>query len=251
MRKLQLRLPSPRKGARVVIGVVRDHHISILVGAAIVIMTLGLSCPALNAQTAKLVIAENARYATDAGAAWLNLSDPVPPPTLFFSECNVQGVTRHLVYGGAVRLPHAGQWQCTASPKEIYLIDSPYERAYTVVRFNDGKTTNTLTIPAIHAIQSGVTITVGPVWSDDEFRTTVTVFAEKLTRVFVTPVDANGSALPEQSFDALGPTQYRLAGSLPSGSLRISTGSYIGATLPLYGYVDVSTGNGAGTVLPF
>ncbi len=223
----------------------------ILIAVAAISITASIACPELRAQT-KLVVAQNDRYDTTLGASWLELGDPVPPPTLNFSDCLVQGASRTLVYNGAVRLDHAGQWQCSAEPKQFYLIDSPYARAFSVVRFDDGKTRNTLTIPPLNPLPEGITRVVGPVFNDGGFYATITVFPDGLTRIFVDVYDSAGAKVAFESFDASGPVaQYRLAYPLKAGSLQISTGSYRDRAKPLYGFVDVSTGHGAGGVLPF
>ncbi len=223
----------------------------ILITVAAISIMASIACPELHAQM-KLVVAQNDRYDTTLGASWLNLEDPVPPPTLNFSDCLVQGASRTLVYNGAVRLDHAGQWQCSAEPKQFYLIDSPYARAFSVVRFDDGKTRNTLTIPPLNPLPEGITRVVGPVFGTGDFKITVTAFPNGLTRIFIDIYDGAGAKVASESFDASGDVaQYVIAYPLKVGSLQISTGAYIGRAKPIHLFVDVSTGSGAGTVLGY
>lgn len=241
------------------------YHVSISKFIRIVMYSITLVCLSLflgecvgNAygQTApepKLVIAQNAQYDTTAVASHLYKTDPVPPISLLFSNCLLSSASQVLPLGGAVRVDHVGQLQCTDKPKEFYLIDSPYAQAYTIVRYKNGLTGNTLVIPQVYAISSGDTAWIGPVENTGDFKTTVTVFPEKhLTRVFIDILDEHGQKVGFETFDADVPVaQYTLAYPLRVGSLKISTGSYVGDPDPLYGLVDVSTGIGEASVIPF
>lgn len=240
-----------RKLIHIPLGTFRDSRISltgVLMILATVVAVIGYSCPA-SAQS-RLVVAQSATWRTDALIA--NTSDAAQ--FVSFSDCLSQGASITLQPNDAFRVKDVGQWQC-GMIREFYTIPAQFN-ATTFLRFDDGHTKASFSVPPVGAIQPGGWLRVSPVVNDADFVTSINVFPTGIVRVFVDVFDATNHKIGSEAFDAQAPVaQYALKTKFRVGSLQISTQSFgcVGCQAqPLYGFVITSDPSGGNArVLPF
>jgi hypothetical protein len=147
----------------------------------------------------------------------------------------------------------------SAASGEFTLIDAPPVNIFSVV----SNPSTSFVIPPFGAFSSASPSRVGPIVSDDEEGTWVTVFPKETTPVYVVTFDGAGKVVGTETFDAVPPvTQYRVKARVPVGFLGVSitrgTGGFecfprdCASYAPVYGFATVSRPDSSNMrVLPF
>lgn len=225
--------------------------LAILIGLAIVTMSVGISCEDLQADT-RLVVAQTHDGHWQTNLLATNMSST--PATITLCDLTIFGCHVELQTGSSLNVDNLAAYRTDGA--EFWLMPAPDAEAFTFVRFNDGVNCASFQIPPVGAIEPNTTQHFGPVINLADFKTTVTVFAAKWTRVLITITGPNGTKLGTESFDAnAGVNQYVLATPFAAGVIVIEPIDIQvngGEASPIYGFVDVgNVTSGARYVLPF
>jgi hypothetical protein len=237
-----------------------------IIAAAIVaaMLTVAIACPGdaeaqmrpllftqPNATSSpRLVVAQSPSWTTDA----LLSNDSDALESVSFTDCLTQGASATLNPGDAFRLVNVGMWQC-GNVRQFYTIPAQFN-ATTLLRFDDGKTKASFSVPPVGAIQPGGWLRISPVMNDADFMTSINVFPAGLVRLVIDVFDATNQKIGTEIFDTSAPVgQYALHTRFKVGSIVITTQSFgcVGCEAqPLYGFVITSDPSGGNArVLPF
>jgi hypothetical protein len=200
------------------------HHVEVLVVTLFVAFMLipGLACPELRAAepNCSFVVANAAAWSTDLFVTNASATDLA----VRLEECRVAPCLEYRLVkdGGSLRFPNFGGFGFRTAENPL----PPLALGFTFLRYDDGATKASYEVPCLWPLAPGFPSTVGPIVSDGDLVTTVTVLGEG--RVDLEVLDGELVVIGSEYFDASGVTQYQLRTRVTVGSLRISTRATVG-----------------------